>query len=121
VQSYTSGSMQVHLHGPFAPPALGTTSKPLTTNGGGWPRWRGDGKELFYVEADGTLMSISLSYTGDGNSFTASNPVKLFTPPINSSPVNTGSGPQYAITPDGQRFLVITAPEVESPVYLNGN
>jgi Tol biopolymer transport system component len=120
VQSHSSGSMQIHLHGPFAPPALGTTSKPLTTNGGGWPRWRGDGKELFYVQADGTLMSISLSYSGDGNSFTASNPVKLFTAPINSSPVNTGAGPQYTVTPDGQRFLVITSPEVESPVYLHG-
>jgi Tol biopolymer transport system component len=92
-QSHSSGSMQVHLHGPFAPPSLGTTSKPLTTNGGGWPRWRGDGEELFYVEADGTLMSISLSYSGDGSSFTASNPVKLFTAPINSSPVNTGADP----------------------------
>lgn len=121
VQSHSSGSMQVHLHGPFAPPALGTTSKPLTTNGGGWPRWRGDGKELFYVEADGTLMSISLSYSGDGNSFTASNPVKLFTAPINSSPVNTGAGPQFAVTPDGQRFLMITSPEFENPVYLHGD
>lgn len=121
VQSHNSGSMQVHLHGPFAPPALGTTSKPLTTNGGGWPRWRGDGKELFYAEADGTLMSISLSYSDDGNSFTASTPVKLFTPPINSSPVNTGAGPQFAVTPDGQRFLVVTSPELESPVYLHGD
>jgi hypothetical protein len=92
----------------------------LTTNGGGWPRWRGDGEELFYVEADGTLMSISLSYSGDGSSFTASNPVKLFTAPINSSPVNTGAGPQFAVTPDGLRFLVVTSPEVESPVYLHG-
>jgi eukaryotic-like serine/threonine-protein kinase len=121
VQSYSSGSMQVHLHGPFAPLAVGTTSKPLTTNGGGWPRWRGDGKELFYVEADGTLMAISLSYSDDGKSFTASNPEKLFTPPINSSPVNTGAGPQFAVTPDGQRFLVITSPEVENPVYLHGD
>jgi eukaryotic-like serine/threonine-protein kinase len=119
VQSYSTGSMQIHLHGPFAPPALGTTSKPLTTNGGGWPRWRGDGKELFYVEADGSLMSISLSYSGDGSSFTASNPVKLFTPPINSSPVNAGAGPQFAVTPDGQRFLVITSPEFENPVYVH--
>lgn len=121
VQSYGSGTMQIHLHGPFAPPVLGTTSRPLTTNGGGWPRWRGDGKELFYVEADGTLMSIGLSYTGDSSSYTASSPVKLFTPPINSSPVNTGAGPQYAVTPDGQRFLVVTSPEVESPVYLHGD
>lgn len=118
VQSQGSGSMQIRLHGPFSPPALGTTSKPLTTNGGGWPRWRGDGKELFYVQADGTLMSISLSYSADGKSFTASDPVKLFTAPINSSIVNTGAGPQFTVTPDGQRFLVVTSPEFENPVYL---
>lgn len=121
VQSYASGSMQVHLHGPFAPPALGTTSNPLTTNGGGWPVWRGDGKELFYVEADGTLMSISLSFSGDGNSFTASDPVKLFAPPFNWSPVNAAAGPQYAVTPDGQRFLVVASTEGENPVYLHGD
>ncbi|MDQ2653789.1 MAG: hypothetical protein M3Z20_12200, partial [Chloroflexota bacterium] len=118
-QSHASGSMQIHLHGPFAPPALGATSKPLTTAGGGWPRWRGDGKELFYVQADGTLMAISLSYSNDGKSFTASSPVKLFSVPINSSPVNTGAGPQFAVTPDGQRFLVVTSPEFENPVYLH--
>jgi Tol biopolymer transport system component len=121
VQSHSTGSMQIHLHGPFAPLAVGTTSRPLTTNGGGWPRWRGDGKELFYVEADGTLMAMSLSYSDDGRSFTASSPLKLFTPPINSSPVNTGAGPQFAVTPDGQRFLVITSPEIDNPVYLHGD
>src|SRR5690606_29576019 len=57
VQFQGAGSHQIHLQGPFAPPNLGTMSKPLTTTGGGWPRWRGDGKELFYVEADGSLMS----------------------------------------------------------------
>jgi hypothetical protein len=65
-------------------------------------------------------MSISLFYSGDGNSFSAANPVKVFTPPINSSPVNAGAGPQFAVTPDGQRFLVVTSPEVENPVYLHG-
>lgn len=119
LQSQGAGSMQITLHGPFAPPALGTTSKPLTTSGGGWPAWRGDGKELFYVQADGTLMAIGLSYSPEGNSFTASTPVKLFAVPINSSIVNTGAGPQFTVTPDGQRFLVVTSPELESPVYLH--
>lgn len=119
VQSHATGAMQIALLGPFDPPSMGTLSKPLTTNGGGWPRWRGDGRELFYIEADGSLMAISLDYSGDGKSFSASAPTRLFTPPINSSPVNTGAGPQYAVTPDGQRFLVMTSPEVESPVYLH--
>jgi Tol biopolymer transport system component len=120
-QSDVSGSTQVHLHGPFAPPALGSTSKPLSINGGGWVRWRGDGRELFYVEADGTLMSISLSFSQDGNTFTASAPTRLFTPPIMSSPENNADAQQYLAMPDGQRFLVVTAPETESPVYMIRN
>jgi Tol biopolymer transport system component len=119
-QSDTSGSTQVHLHGPFAPPALGTTSPPLSVNGGGWVRWSGDGKELFYVEADGTLMSIKLSFSEGGKTFTASTPAKLFTPPIMSGPENNAAGQQYMVMPDGQRFLVVTAPESEVPVYLHG-
>lgn len=119
IQSHATGAMQIALHGPFDPPSMGTLSKPLTTNGGGWPRWRGDGRELYYIEADGSLMAIRVDYAADGRSFSASAPTKLFTPPINSSPVNTGAGPQYAVTPDGQRFLVMTSPEVESPVYLH--
>jgi eukaryotic-like serine/threonine-protein kinase len=117
-QSDVSGSTQIHLHGPFAPPALGTTSQPLSVNGGGWVRWRGDGKELFYAEDDGTLMSINLSFSEDGVTFMASTPAKLFTPPIMSSPENNAVAQQYMVTPDGQRFLVVTAPESESPVYL---
>ena len=121
VQAQGSGSHQIQLLGPFAPPSPGAMSQPLTTSGGGWPQWRGDGKELFYVGTDGTLMSISLAYSADGSSFTASQPVKLFSAPINSSIVATGAGPQFDVTPDGQRFLLVTSPEFEIPVYLHGN
>jgi Tol biopolymer transport system component len=121
VQAQGQGSHQIRLYGPFGPQSQGTMSQPLTTNSGGWPQWSGDGKELFYVETDGSLMSISLSYAADGSSFTASPPVKLFSVPINSSIVATGAGPQFDVTPDGKRFLVVTSPEFEIPVYLHGN
>ncbi|MEO8316078.1 MAG: hypothetical protein ABI645_14945, partial [Pseudomonadota bacterium] len=105
--------------GPFAPPSLGTTSPPLTVKGGGWVRWRGDGKELFYAEPDGTLMSISLTFSSDGKTFTASAPVRLFSPPMNSHPINNGGQQQYVVSPDGQRFLLVNSSEGESPVYLH--
>jgi hypothetical protein len=33
---------------------------PVSTNGGGSPRWRHDGKELFYISGDNTLMAVTL-------------------------------------------------------------
>lgn len=118
VQSDVSGSTQIHLQGPFEPPAGGTISKPLTVNGGGWVRWRGDGRELFYTEADGSLMSIGLTFSADGRSFSAATPVRLFNAPMNASPENNAIAQQYLAAPDGQRFLVIAAPDEESPVHL---
>lgn len=120
-QSDVSGSTQVHLHGPFGPPSLGSTSPPLTTRGGGWVRWRGDGRELFYAEADGTLMSISLTFSPDGQTFTAAPPVRLFTVPMNASPENNAIAQQYLVAPDGQRFLVVAAPDEDSPVHSRAN
>jgi len=118
-QSNVSGSIQVHLHGPFEPPSLGTTSKPLSVNGGGWVRWSGDGKEIFYTENDGTVMSVSLTFAPDGNTFTAAAPKKLFKAPMNASPENSGVAQQYLVTPDGKRFLVVAAPDGQSPVHVH--
>jgi Tol biopolymer transport system component len=118
-QSDVSGSTQIHIHGPFEPPSLGTTSKALSVNGGGWVRWRGDGKELFYTEADGTVMSIGLTFAGDGRSFSAAAPVRLFRAPMNASPENNAIAQQYLASADGQRFLVVAAPDEDSPVHLH--
>ncbi len=120
-QSDISGTTQIHLHGPFEPPSLGATSQPLSVKGGGWVRWRGDGKELFYAEADGTLMSVRLTFSGDGRTFTAAAPVRLFTVPMNASPENTAIAQQYLVSADGQRFLVVGAPDGESPVHIDAD
>lgn len=118
-QSNVTGSTQVHLHGPFEPPMLGVTSKPLSVKPGGWVRWRGDGRELFYVETDGTLMSVSLTFAADGRSFTAGAPERLFNMPMNGGPENNAIAQQYLPAPDGKRFLVVDAPDADSPVALH--
>jgi hypothetical protein len=42
------------------------------------PKWRRDGRELYYLSLDGKLMSVSIS----SPAFTAGRPVELFqTPP----------------------------------------
>ncbi|MGH9368716.1 MAG: TolB family protein, partial [Thermoanaerobaculia bacterium] len=72
----------------------------ISTNGGVYPRWRGDGKEIFYLALDRkmTAVGIKLGPTPD-----ASAPAELFPTQI-SQPFGVRN--PYAVTADGQRFLV---------------
>jgi serine/threonine protein kinase len=80
-----------------------TAGKWLISNGGGtYPRWRGDGKELFYVGSDGKLMSVDISARPI---FKAGAPRPLFQLPLGS----IGGD----VTADGRRFL-IGVPEAQS-------
>ena len=67
---------------------------PVSPAGGRSPRWRGDSRELFYVDNDFRLMSVSVS-TADGLS--TGEPRALFA---------LGGALPYEVSPDGQRFLV---------------
>jgi eukaryotic-like serine/threonine-protein kinase len=74
---------------------------PVSTTGGIQPRWRADGRELFYLALDGTLMSATVDMS---RGFVAGVPKALFPTGLQRNP---GTG-QYAVTPDGQRFLLRT-------------
>ena len=75
----------------------------VSTAGGTKPLWARNGKELFYVDADGALMRVPVE--ASGGTLNAGTPVKLF-----DGYVNTGtSGRTYDVSPDGQRFLMIKA------------
>jgi Tol biopolymer transport system component len=78
----------------------------VSTNGGTQPRWRPDGKELFYLGADRKLMVVDVKE--DANKFEAGSPRALFEMRIF---VGFGSTPGYEVTRDGQRFLVNTPGE----------
>jgi Tol biopolymer transport system component/predicted Ser/Thr protein kinase len=78
----------------------------ISTNGGEEPQWRRDGKELFYVSRD-TLTSVDIKVSG--NALVASIPHELFKVPTSSRLRN-----RYAVTRDGQRFLVVV-PEQQGP------
>ena len=68
----------------------------LISKGGGTdPRWRGDGKELFYVASDGKLMSVDISAKPV---FEAGAPKPLFQLPLGF----IGGD----VTADGRRFLI---------------
>lgn len=71
----------------------------MVSKGGGLPRWRADGGELFYMTTDGRIMSVTLRLSS--GSVEAGKPQMLFqTRPIPKT------WNLYDVTPDGQRFLV---------------
>ena len=77
-------------------------AKRLVSKGGGAePRWRADGRELFYVSADRRLMAVP---TTIGPAFEAGTPATLFE--MNVRDLGFLSGRRYDVTPDGQRFVV---------------
>ena len=95
-----SGIRQVYVQG-F--PAFGGKWQISTgTSDTSFPRWRSDGKELFY-DRQGQLMAVDLTGTLPGGPFKAGTPQELFSGLSNLPPHN------YDVTPGGQRFLVIAA------------
>jgi hypothetical protein len=73
----------------------------ISTGGGSEPRWRRDGKELFYIAPDGKLMMRPIQ--GTGQILEAGTPVTLFQTRIGRNLIPQKC--QYAVSPDGQRFL----------------
>jgi hypothetical protein len=74
------------------------------------PRWRGDGKELFYMGSAGQvgrivgrLMAVSVERTA--TELRLGNPTALFDSYV-SVAEHQGASFNYAVTSDGQRFLV---------------
>ena len=95
-----SGRFEIYVR-PF-PAASGQTQ--VSLSGGMQPEWRRDGKELFYIAADGKLTAVPV--TTDGPAFAAGTPQALFDVgvPEPSAPYPS----DYAVTGDGQRFFVNT-------------
>ena len=80
---------------------------PVSANGGVQPRWREDGRELFFIAADGKLMAVDVK--DEPPNFSPGPPRPLFQMPVtpfgtNGPPLN---GFSYDVTTDGQRFVLI--------------
>jgi len=72
----------------------------VSVNGGGQPKWRGDGKEIFYTTPDSRLIAVGVRTAGDQLALDPS--VDLFT----LRGLELTFKDEYAVTADGQRFLV---------------
>ena len=95
--SYESGRMEVHVR-PFP---TGAGQWQISATGGGDPRWRRDGQELFYIAADGTLMAVAVDAS---RVFKPGIPRPLFDTMINH--LWDDARNHYDVSLDGERFLV---------------
>jgi serine/threonine protein kinase/Tol biopolymer transport system component len=89
----------------------------ISTDGGRSPRWREDGRELYYVTADGSLMGVPIRVSADGTEIESSSPVPLLRGQLRVTPRTTASRGNYAAASDGQRFLM-TVPLAEAPTPI---
>jgi serine/threonine protein kinase/Tol biopolymer transport system component len=98
--SNETGNMEVYVS-PF-PSANGKWQ--VSSAGGQEPRWRQDGKELFYLSSEGKMMAVAVT---TGASFEAGSPAALFQT-HRRQPVSSQDVFSYDVSGDGQRFLIPT-------------
>ena len=77
---------------------------------GAHPRWRSDGKELFYLALDGKLMAVDIETAAGG--LRVGPPRALFSTSINALEVSQDS---FVVDRDGQRFLFASPVEGSGP------
>jgi Tol biopolymer transport system component len=108
--SYLSGNFDIYVE-PFG--RVGR-KQPISKNGGTQPRWRHDGTEIFYVAPDNTLMSVPIKVS-TGQSLDAGTPAPLFRSRLSINSYAVTPKQQYAVSRDGQRFLMVISLEDATP------
>jgi Tol biopolymer transport system component len=115
--SNESGEPQIYVQ--RFPGAAGRVR--VSTAGGGMARWRGDGREIFYLALDGKLMAVPVRVErgpGGTEALEALRPVPLFNARLGPV-VDPDTGQQYMVAPDGKRFLLnAIVEEVTPPVTV---
>jgi Tol biopolymer transport system component len=110
--SSETGTWEVYVS-PF--PGFGSKWQVSRGDGGEEPRWRRDGKELFYLAPGGSLMAADVR---TGAVFEAGVPLALFqTHP--RQPISAMDFFSYDVTPDGQKFLVNTRVDASNSAPLS--
>jgi Tol biopolymer transport system component len=78
----------------------------VSTDGGSAPRWRQDGKELFYIAPDNRIVAVAVTV---GSTFSRGTPRPLFVAPVGQG----GPWEEFDVSADGTRFLVNALAEEE--------
>jgi Tol biopolymer transport system component len=104
--SNESGRFEVYVR-PF--PTIAGGGKWMISSGGGTqPRWRRDGKELFFISPDGMLIAVEVRQMPE---FQVGSSKPLFQTQIWGAGGVT-NGHRWDAAPDGQRFLINSATAV---------
>jgi eukaryotic-like serine/threonine-protein kinase len=86
----------------YVRPLDGGSEVRISNGGGVSPRWRRDGRELFYVDASGRLVAVPIAPPqAGGDTVEPGAPEILFLARLEES-----SDRQYDVLPDGQRFVL---------------
>ena len=103
-QSDKTGRFEIYMR-PFPGPGPDTR---VSIDGGIQVRWDPHGKELFFIAADGELMSVPVRFSSvlSQDEVEPGRPVLLFATSIGSTAANRH---EYAVAPDGQSFVVNSA------------
>ena len=115
--AYTSNSKDNRNEIYVKPFPTGSGAWQVSPTGGDWPRWRADGKELLYhapTSPDGSAAPYpfagamySVQVTPSGGVFSYDPPREVLVFAAVSVPHTGGSYHAYAISPDGQRILIL--------------
>jgi Tol biopolymer transport system component len=99
-----SGSSQVYVVS-FPKP---DQKRQVSIDGGMQPHWRKDNKELYYLSPDGKMMAVAMT---TAPSLSSATPRVLFDTGLSPS----FDGDDFAVTPDGQRFLLLKPLSAQPP------
>jgi Tol biopolymer transport system component len=117
-QSDETGRFEIYLR-PF--PGPGEKIR-VTTAGGIQVRWpRRQGKELFYLALDGTLMTVPVTLSAPGSAPDVGVPHALFSTNILTAANRERLRQEYDVSPDGQLILMSEVAEWQTPLTIVQN
>jgi Tol biopolymer transport system component len=120
--STESGRAEVYVRPFVSQPAAGAAAAAPTgqwqvsTAGGLYPRWRADGKELYYIAPDGHLMAAPITLRGAA--VEPGTPVSLFPTGILGGGLDNQQGWQYDVARDGRLLINRVIDSTASPITL---
>lgn len=85
----------------------------VSSSSGAQPRWRADGKELYYIDLDANLVAVPIAF--HNGRLVPGVPKVLFRTRIVATRVVLF---QYAVAADGKRFLINSLPQGTAPLTI---
>ena len=108
--SNEAGSWEVYV----SPFPTANSKWQVSREGGQEPRWRRDGKELFYLSGDGKLMAVPVK---TGSNFEAGPATALFQTRARQ-PISAFEVFSYDVTADGQKSLINARSDEPAPLSV---